>query len=401
MSNTRLLIPSRAAQQPDWTRWDDLDRVLGELARRPALVSEETTAALREELAFVARGTAFVIQAGDCAELFSDSGPERIRAKATALHALGDLFESLTKLPVVRIGRFAGQYAKPRSNPWEQLPDGTRVPVYRGDAVNGAEATASARQADPHRLLRAYELAQRALVELRTAPPASGTVSAVLAPTYISHEALLLEYEHALLRSDARGGRYASSAPFLWIGERTRQPDHAHIDLAATVSNPVGVKVGPDASPADVTALLDRLNPGNQPGRLTLIVRMGAERIGVALPALLAGLGPRAAEAVWMTDPMHGNTRTTAAGQKSRVLTDVLSEVETFFIVMRAHGLHAGGLHLESAPDDVTECVLRTEDLAVDTPLPRYESACDPRLNPAQAAEVVRLAASLAVGPTA
>ncbi|GAA2264351.1 phenazine biosynthesis protein PhzC [Streptomyces atrovirens] len=401
MSNTRLLIPSRAAQQPDWTRWDDLDRVLGELARRPALVSEETTAALREELAFVARGTAFVIQAGDCAELFSDSGPERIRAKATALHALGDLFESLTKLPVVRIGRFAGQYAKPRSNPWEQLPDGTRVPVYRGDAVNGAEATASARQPDPHRLLRAYELAQRALVELRTAPPASGTVSAVLAPTYISHEALLLEYEHALLRSDARGGRYASSAPFLWIGERTRQPDHAHIDLAATVSNPVGVKVGPDASPADVTALLDRLNPGNQPGRLTLIVRMGAERIGVALPALLAGLGPRAAEAVWMTDPMHGNTRTTAAGQKSRVLTDVLSEVETFFTVMRAHGLHAGGLHLESAPDDVTECVLRTEDLAVDTPLPRYESACDPRLNPAQAAEVVRLAASLAVGPTA
>ncbi|MFB9463410.1 3-deoxy-7-phosphoheptulonate synthase [Streptomyces cinereospinus] len=401
MSNTRLLIPSRAAQQPDWTRWDDLDRVLGELARRPALVSEETTAALREELAFVARGTAFVIQAGDCAELFSDSGPERIRAKATALHALGDLFESLTKIPVVRIGRLAGQYAKPRSNSWEELPDGTRVPVYRGDAVNGAEATASARQPDPHRLLRAYELAQRALAELRTAPPRSGSMTAVLAPTYISHEALLLEYEHALLRADARGGRYASSAPFLWIGERTRQPDHAHIDLAATVSNPIGVKVGPDASPADVTALLDRLNPANQPGRLTLIVRMGAERIGTALPALLGGLGPRAAEAVWMTDPMHGNTRTTAAGQKSRVLTDILTEVETFFGVMSAHGLHAGGLHLESAPDDVTECVLRTEDLAVDTPLPRYESACDPRLNPAQAEEVVRLAASLAVGRAA
>ncbi|MEU1055479.1 3-deoxy-7-phosphoheptulonate synthase [Streptomyces sp. NPDC005876] len=401
MSHTRLLIQSRAAQQPDWTRWNDLDRVLGELAGRPALVSEETTAALREELAFVARGTAFVIQSGDCAELFSDSTPERVRAKATALHALGDLFESLTKIPVVRVGRLAGQYAKPRSQPWEPLPDGTRVPVYRGDAVNGAEATASARQPDPHRLLTAYELARRALAELRTAPPDSGSVTAVLAPTYTSHEALLLEYEHALLRDDTRGGRYASSAPFLWIGERTRQPDHAHVDLAATVSNPVGVKVGPDASPAEVTALLDRLNPGNEPGRLTLIVRMGAERIGTALPALLGGLGPRAAEAIWMTDPMHGNTRVTAAGQKSRVLTEILAEVETFFSVMRAHGLHAGGLHLESAPDDVTECVARAADLAVGTPLPRYESGCDPRLNPAQAEEVVRLAASLAVGGAA
>ncbi|MEV5727953.1 MULTISPECIES: 3-deoxy-7-phosphoheptulonate synthase [Streptomyces] len=399
MSNTRLLIPSRAVQQPDWTRWDDLDRVLAELSGRPALVSEETTAALREELAFVARGTAFVVQAGDCAELFSDSTPERIRAKATALHTLGDLFESLTKIPVVRIGRFAGQYAKPRSNPWEQLPDGSRVPVYRGDAVNGAEPTAAARQPDPHRLLRAYELTRQALAELRTPRPTAGTVTSVLAPTYISHEALLLEYEHALLRSDTHGGRYASSAPFLWIGERTRQPDHAHIDLAAAISNPVGVKVGPDASAADVTALLDRLNPAARPGRLTLIVRMGAQRIGTALPALLDGLGPRAAEAIWMTDPMHGNTRTTAAGQKSRVLTDVLAEVETFFTVMRAHGLHAGGLHLESAPDDVTECVARPADLDDETPLPRYESACDPRLNPAQAEEVVRLAASLAVAP--
>ncbi|CAM5595419.1 Phospho-2-dehydro-3-deoxyheptonate aldolase OS=Streptomyces glaucescens OX=1907 GN=aroH PE=3 SV=1 [Streptomyces glaucescens] len=347
----------------------------------------------------MARGTAFVVQAGDCAELFSDSTPERIRAKATALHTLGDLFESLTKIPVVRIGRFAGQYAKPRSNPWEQLPDGSRVPVYRGDAVNGAEPTAAARQPDPHRLLRAYELTRQALAELRTPRPTAGTVTSVLAPTYISHEALLLEYEHALLRSDTHGGRYASSAPFLWIGERTRQPDHAHIDLAAAISNPVGVKVGPDASAADVTALLDRLNPAARPGRLILIVRMGAQRIGTALPALLDGLGPRAAEAIWMTDPMHGNTRTTAAGQKSRVLTDVLAEVETFFTVMRAHGLHAGGLHLESAPDDVTECVARPADLDDETPLPRYESACDPRLNPAQAEEVVRLAASLAVAP--
>ncbi|MFD5315504.1 3-deoxy-7-phosphoheptulonate synthase [Streptomyces sp. NPDC127098] len=404
MSTTRLLIPTRAAQQPDWApHWGELDTVLGELTERPPLVTAGTAAALRDELAFVARGTAFVIQAGECAELFEDSTPDRVRAKATLLHGLADVFESLTKLPVVRIGRFAGQFAKPRSSPWETLPDGTVLPVYRGDAVNSVEATEVARRPDPRRLLRAYDCAGSALAELAGSddPRGTGDVRAALAPTYVSHEALLLEYEHALTRPDAAGGRYASSAHFLWIGERTRQLDHAHVELAASISNPIGVKLGPDASPADVAALLDRLNPEERPGRLTFVVRMGAEKLPKRLPALLSALGPRAAHATWITDPMHGNTRQTAARQKTRVLDDVLAEVEGFFAAMSAHGLPPGGLHLETAPDDVTECVTHEGQLHSPIPLPRYESACDPRLNPEQAEQVVRLAAELTARPAA
>ncbi|MBL1065943.1 3-deoxy-7-phosphoheptulonate synthase [Streptomyces sp. 7-21] len=401
MSTTRLLIATRAVQQPDWTRWDELDAVLGELTERPPLVSPAVPAALTEELAFVARGSAFVIQTGDCAELFADSSPERVRAKANELHRLADLFESLTKLPVVRIGRLAGQYAKPRSNSHETLPDGTVLPVYRGDAVNSAEATEAARQPDPQRLLAAYDHARQALDTLATHYPArpgdaSGqAVRAALAPTYTSHEALLLEYEHALTRADERGGRYGSSAPFLWIGERTRQLDHAHVEYAAAISNPVGVKIGPRTEPSEVASLIERLNPAGQPGRLALIVRMGAASLPHRLPPLLSALGPLASRAIWLIDPMHGNTKTNAAGQKTRVLDDVLAETEAFFAALGAHGLPPGGLHLETAPDDVTECVAHGEDLDDEAPLPRYESACDPRLSPAQSERVVRLAASL------
>ncbi len=390
-----------AAHQPVWAEPLAVPGVLAELGGRHPLVEPSECHALRHELAEVTEGRAFVVQGGDCAEPFADARGQRIRAKASQLEGLADLFEAATVVPVVRIGRFAGQYAKPRSQPTEVLPDGRVLPVFFGEAVNGPEPDERARRTDVKRLLAAYDHAIEALDSLflnRFLPIVTDSGRAAYAPTYVSHEALLLEYEQALVRPDPRGGWYASSAHLVWIGERTRALDGAHVAFAESITNPVGVKVGPTATVDDVAELVDRL--GTVPGRLTLVVRMGAETIRERLPILLDGLGDRARRVAWLSDPMHGNTRRTAAGQKTRVLSELCAEVREFFQALTERGLHPGGLHLELTPDTVTECVDAVSALDDPHPLPRYESTCDPRLNGFQAEAVVRLAAGLAVHET-
>jgi 3-deoxy-7-phosphoheptulonate synthase len=384
-----------ADHQPAWATPEALPGVLAELRGRHPLVEADACHALLSELRLVAAGRQFVLQGGDCAEPFADAFGRRTQAKAYQLAQLADTFEGLTDTPVVRIGRFAGQYAKPRSSPYENLPDGTVIPVFRGEAVNGPAPTRAARRADVRRLLAAYDHAAAALDSLffnRFLPVVGDGGQTIYAPAYVSHEALLLDYERALLRPDQRGGRYASSAHLVWIGERTRRLDGAHLDFAESINNPVGVKVGPGATAVEIAGVIGRL--AGEPGRLSLIVRMGARAIGDRFPALLDALGDRARRAVWLSDPMHGNTRRSATGQKTRVLTEMLAEVDGFFAALTARGLHPGGLHLELTPDPVTECVADLAALAEPTSLLRYESTCDPRLDHAQADAVVRSAAA-------
>jgi 3-deoxy-7-phosphoheptulonate synthase len=388
-----------AAQQP---RWDDpavLDDVIAQLRGRPPLVTAASCDALQRELAAAARGDAVVVQAGDCAEPFADSVPERVAAKADLLALLADRVELSTGLPTVRVGRFAGQYAKPRSQDTEVLADGTVLPVYRGDAVNRPDPLPEARACDARRLLAAYDHSARALAEILPAD--------VLAPldagsgpycmTYASHEALLLDYEEALVRPHRGGGAYGSSGHLLWIGERTRDPAGAHVAFAERITNPVAVKIGPTAGGAEVAALVARLTVGHPPGRLCLVIRMGADRAGFELPRLLREMGPAARHALWLCDPMHGNTRLNDHGQKTRLLADVVKEVRTFCSVLGEAGLPVGGLHLETTPDPVVECVDDAADLRLR--LDHYTSTCDPRLNPGQAVAVVDAALEAGLAP--
>ena len=369
MTNTLVL---RAAQQPDWPSMDELAAVAAELIARPGLVTAADTHRLWAELGRAAAGEAFVLQAGDCAERFVDSAEQTVAAKAAYLEALGGSLTGITSLPSVHIGRIAGQYAKPRSSDTEFVL-GRELAVYRGDAVNSADPTELARIPETGRLLRAYDHAASALATLRDFS------------VYTSHEALLLDFEEALVRQDeVTGGYYGSSAHLLWIGERTRQLDSAHVAFAERIDNPVAVKVGPTTTPDDVAELADRLADGHEPGRLTFISRMGADAVADRLPALLAATRHLAGEVLWLCDPMHGNTCRTAGGEKTRVLADVARETSGFFRAVRAAGFPPGGLHLELTHEDVTECVYEADDLLRTEPLPRYSSACDPRLNPEQ-----------------
>lgn len=392
MTDTAKASALPARQQPRWAAGTDVRSVVERLRARRGLVSPTSCHALQRELTAVAAGAALVVQAGDCAERFADASPEAMRAKIDLLAHLADLVESSTGLPTVRVGRFAGQYAKPRSQDTERTADGRVLPVYRGDAVNAPEATAAARICDPARLLTAYDHATQALDELflgELLPPFAGP-DAPFCVTYAGHEALLLDYEEALVREDSRRGTdYGSSGHFLWIGERTRQPDGAHIAFAERISNPVGVKVGPDADGQEIASLVTRLASGRPPGRLSLIVRMGS-RITTELPRLLDRLGETAERALWLCDPMHGNTRLNAHGQKTRLVSDIIAEVHMFRSVLRERGLRMAGLHLETTPEPVVECVHRAADLR--RRLDRYTSACDPRLNARQAEAVVRAA---------
>ncbi|MBZ4322009.1 3-deoxy-7-phosphoheptulonate synthase [Streptomyces huiliensis] len=395
MSATRLLLAARARQQPEWASLDRLKQVLHALERKPPLVDASVCDDLTAELARAATGRGFALFVGECAERFAEARPETVLAKADQLHRLADGLAEATGLPVTRVGRIAGQYAKPRSHPTETLADGTVLPVYRGDAVNAPEPRPQARVADPSRLLRAYHHAETTLSTLferdlglagQTAPER----------TYAGHEALLLEFEQALVRPAPDGaGQYGSSGHFLWIGERTRQLDHEHVQFAASVGNPVGVKVGPTADPGEVAALIGALNPRRRPGRLTLIVRMGAAHVGRRLPELLDRLGAAAADVAWVCDPMHGNTRVNGAGQKTRALTDVMAETEAFVLALHRRGLPPAGLMLETAHRPVTECVATPAEAAVAEPLPHYETACDPRLDPEQARLVTAFTADL------
>lgn len=389
-----------AAQQPDWDTATGLDSVVADLRTRPALVTASSCYSLQRELAAAAAGAALVIQAGDCAERFTDATAGRMTAKLDLLTRLADQAEVATGVPVVRIGRFAGQYAKPRSQPVETTAGGRRLPVYRGDAVNSPEEDPEARVADARRMLAAYDHSAKALDALflrDLLPPFGGTGHPHSVP-YASHEALLLDYEHALVREDdLQGGDYGSSGHLLWIGERTRAVDGAHIAFAEAITNPVGVKIGADAGARDVATLIARLARGRAPGRLSLITRMGP-RLEQALPRLLGELGPLAGEVLWLCDPMHGNNTRNRYGQKTRVLDDVVAEVAACCAVLRDYGLALTGLHLETTPEPVTECVNSAAELA--GRLDNYTTVCDARLNTEQATAAVAAALDAGWGAT-
>ena len=427
-----------AAQQPDWPDPAAVAAVTREIARIPPLVFAGECDNLKDRLAAVARGEAFVLQGGDCAETFEGSTADAIRGKLRTLLQMAVILTYAASVPVVKIGRLAGQFAKPRSSATETR-DGTELPAYRGDAINGLEFTAEARTLDPQRMLRAchYSAAtlnlcraftQGGYADLRqvhawntdfvAASPAGQRYEALAAEIdraltfmhaggtdpaafrtvefYSSHEALLLEYERAMTRIDSRTGLpYDTSAHFPWIGERTRALDGAHVEFFRHVRNPVGVKLGPSTTPQDALALAEALNPDNEPGRLTFITRMGASRIRSGLPPVVAKVTASGAQVAWVCDPMHGNTTETPGGRKTRHVEDILAEVTGFFEVHRALGTHPGGIHIEFTGDDVTECLGGSHDLTEDDLTDRYETACDPRLNRGQSLDLAFRVAEL------
>jgi 3-deoxy-7-phosphoheptulonate synthase len=419
------------SQQPAWPDRGRLEAVTSELAALPPLIFADECDLLRERLAAVTRGEAFVLQGGDCAETFEGATADAISAKLRTLLQMALVLTYGASVPVVKIARMAGQFGKPRSSPVE-VREGVALPAYRGDAVNGFEFTPEARTPDPGRLLRAYHVSAVTLnlcraftaggyADLRQAhawnqdfvrdSPSgeqyerlAGEIDRALAfmracgtdpqelrsvELYSSHEALLLDYEHALTRTDSRTGLlYDGSAHFLWIGERTRTSGEAHIEFARAIRNPIGVKLGPAATPGDVRALTRALNPADTPGRLTFITRMGAARVREVLPALIRAVMKAGTPVAWICDPMHGNTFESASGHKTRRFDDILDEVHGFFEVHRALGTHPGGIHIEFTGDNVTECTGGSHDIAEDDLDQRYETVCDPRLNRSQSLDL-------------
>ncbi|GHE79575.1 phospho-2-dehydro-3-deoxyheptonate aldolase [Streptomyces longispororuber] len=395
-SGADVLLTPVEHQQPYWPDPGRLADVVSTLDGLPALVQPDECDALRLRLADVARGEAFLLQGGDCAELFASPLIEPTRNKLRCLADMASVLRSGSGLPCLTVGRIAGQYAKPRSSGAETRGD-RALPVYRGDAVNDLRFDTEARTPDPGRLLAAYRAANRVLSDIRRLRTRGRALFADLGGDFFtSHEALLLPYETALTRNDPSSGRsYGLSGHLLWIGERTRQPDGPHVALMAGIRNPVAVKIGPTTTRADIAELVELLDPHREPGRLTFIARLGANAVHDLLPPLVDEVLDRGSPAVWVCDPMHGNTRTTADGIKTRRFETIWAEVRGFIEVHRALGTHPGGLHLELTSRDVTECTdehgpVRERDLAR-----RYESACDPRLNGDQALELARLTAPL------
>ncbi|MFC0041699.1 class II 3-deoxy-7-phosphoheptulonate synthase [Actinomadura rayongensis] len=427
-----------ALQQPQWDDPAEVRAVVEELAQLPPLVFAGECDQLRARLGDVARGEAFVLQGGDCAETFAGSNADAVRNKLKTLLQMAVVLTYAASVPVVKMGRMAGQFAKPRSKPMEAR-DGVELPAYRGDMVNGLEFTPEARRNDPRRLLRAYHASAVTLnlcraftkggyADLRQVhrwnqdfvaqSPAgrryerlAGEIDRALTfmkacganpdefhgvEFYSSHEALLLEYERALTRVDSLSGLpYDVSAHFLWIGERTRQLDGAHVDFLSRIRNPIGVKLGPTTSPDDALALIEKLNPEGEPGRLTFVTRMGAGKIRDALPPLIEKVRQSGAPVAWICDPMHGNTFEAPSGHKTRRVDDVLDEVAGFFEVHRALGTHPGGIHIEFTGDDVTECVGGGHPIVEGDLHQRYETACDPRLNRGQSLDLAFMVAEL------
>ncbi len=425
-----------AAQQPPWPDRAALAAVTGELAMLPPLVIASECDLLTERLAAVTRGEAFVLQGGDCAETFAGATADAVRAKLQTLLQMAVVLTYGASIPVVKIGRMAGQFAKPRSQPAERR-DGIELPAYRGDAVNGFDFTPEARTLDPGRLLQAYHCSavtlnlcrafttggyadlhqvhawnqdfviqspsgqryERLAHEIDMALAfmrACGTDPDELRSVefFSSHEALLLDYEHALTRTDSRTGLpYDTSAHFLWIGERTRALPGAHVEFASGIRNPIGVKVGPDATPAGLLALIRKLSPDGQPGRLTLITRLGTRAVRDLLPPLIRAVSAEGIPVAWVCDPMHGNTFEAPSGHKTRRFSDVLDEVQGFFEVHRSLGTHPGGIHIEFTGDNVTECVGGSHEIVTGDLHRRYETACDPRLNRSQSLDLAFMVA--------
>ena len=365
--------PHRALQQPAWEHDPRLPKVRRELAARPALVSATDVRRLRAALARVARGEAHVVVAGDCAEDPAECTGGYVARKAGLLEALAGTLKMVTHTPVLRVGRIAGQFAKPRSRPTETVA-GRELPSFRGHLVNGPEP--DAREPDPTRMLTCYDAAAAAL-DLLTATAAPDL------PPWTGHEALVLDYELPLVREDGRGGLMLGSTHWPWIGERTRQPDGAHVALLSSVSNPVACKVGPACEVSELLELCARLDPRREPGRLTLVARMGAGRVAERLPGLVRAVRAAGHPVIWLTDPMHGNTVTTPDGLKTRYVETVATEITAFQQAVRAAGGIAGGVHLETTPDEVTECVPNAAAAA--SVAEKYTTFCDPRLNPGQA----------------
>ncbi|WP_406295808.1 3-deoxy-7-phosphoheptulonate synthase class II [Embleya sp. NBC_00888] len=427
-----------AAQQPEWPDNEALGSALADLRSYPPLVFAGECDQLRGRLASVAKGEAFLLQGGDCAETFVGNTADAIKNKLKTLLQMAVVLTYAASVPVVKVGRMAGQYSKPRSSGMETR-DGVTLPSYRGDAVNELAFTEAARTPDPERLKRMYHSSSATLNLVRAfttggyadlrqvhawnqdfvALSPSGERYERLAAEidgamrfmhacgtdpeefrtvefYASHEALILDYEDALTRVDSRtGDLYDVSGHMVWIGERTRQLDGAHVEFASRIRNPIGVKLGPTTSPEDALALIDKLDPNREPGRLTFIVRMGAGKVRDNLPALVEKVAAAGAHPVWVSDPMHGNTFEASSGHKTRSFDDVLDEVKGFFEVHRALGTHPGGIHVELTGDDVTECVGGGDEIFVDDLHQRYETACDPRLNRSQSLDLAFLVAEM------
>ncbi len=427
-----------AAQQPPWPDSGEVDRAIAQLRSLPPLVFAGEADQLTARLAQAARGEAFVLTGGDCAETFEANTADSIRARLKTVLQMSVVLTYAASLPVVKMGRLAGQYFKPRSNTIETR-DGVELTSYLGDAVNALAFDPEARRPDPQRLVQAYHASAAALnlvraftqggyADLRQVHAwnqdfvrdstagqrydelaahidralafmqACGTdpIEFERVEFYAAHEALSMDYERALTRVDSRTGKlYDVSGHFLWIGERTRQLDGAHIHFASTISNPIGMKVGPTASPDQVVEAAQILNPDRIPGRLSLITRMGAQQVREVLPSIVQKVDASGIPVVWVCDPMHGNTREAASGHKTRLFDDVIAEVEGYFEVHRNLGTFPGGIHIELTGDDVTECVGGTGGVAEADLHQRYETACDPRLNREQSLELAFLVADM------
>ncbi|MBY4678659.1 class II 3-deoxy-7-phosphoheptulonate synthase [Marinobacterium arenosum] len=426
-------------QQPTYPDATALKDVEHQLRKLPPLVFAGEIRSLREQLANVAEGRAFLLQGGDCAESFAEFSADKIRDTFKILLQMAVVMTFAGSSPVVKIGRMAGQFAKPRSADTETI-EGVELPSYRGDIINDNEFTAEARAADPQRMLRAYHQAastqnllrafaqggladlhqvhrwnlgfveksplgekyqhlasqiDQALAFMEACGIRANTTPQIHETTvYTSHEALLLGYEEALTRQDSlTGGWYDCSAHMLWIGDRTRQPDHAHVEFLRGVKNPIGVKVGPTTGVDDLVRLMDTLNPENIPGRLTLIARMGADKITEHLPQLVRAVKAEGRSVVWSSDPMHGNTIKASSGYKTRSVDAILREMKGFFEVHRAEGTHAGGVHFEMTGQNVTECIGGAYQITEEGLCRRYDTQCDPRLNGEQALELAFLIA--------
>ncbi|WP_327000774.1 3-deoxy-7-phosphoheptulonate synthase [Dactylosporangium sp. NBC_01737] len=385
-SQLGTLAAAPAAHQPEWQDRPAYREACRALSSAPPLVTATEVRQLREALARLVTGDALVLQLGDCAESFHECTPRHTARKLDVINRLGNRLTELTGRGVIRIGRMGGQFAKPRSQAIERHA-GLSMPPFRGHMINSEVATPAARAADPQRMVRAYEAGDRVQRLMRTYRQATGP-AAVAAGPWSSHEALVIDYESRLVRRDPdTDDRYLGSAHLPWIGERTRQPAGGHVALLASVVNPVGCKIGPAADPEDVVRMCEVLDPAREPGRLVLIPRMGRDLVQEALPPIVRAVTHAGHPVIWLSDPMHGNTVRSLTGQKTRHLTDVVTEALRFRDVVEEHGQYAAGLHIEVAADDVTECIGGS---VTDDDLRRhYTSLCDPRLNAEQATELL------------
>ncbi|HYN95855.1 MAG TPA: 3-deoxy-7-phosphoheptulonate synthase class II [Pilimelia sp.] len=425
------------AQTPPWPDQGAVDEVCSVLDNVPSIVAPYEVDQLRERLAMVCEGRAFLLQGGDCAETFVDNTESHLLANARTLLQMAVVLTYGASVPVIKVGRFAGQYTKPRSAPTDALG----LPAYRGDMINSLEPTEAARVADPQRMIRAYANSAAAMNMMRAylgggmadlhavhdwnkdfvRISAAGERYEAIAreidralafiqacgmtdddalhsvTLYCSHEALMLEYDRSLTRV-AGGKAYGLSGHFLWVGERTRQLDGAHLDFISRIANPVGVKIGPSTTPDTAIEMCERLNPENVPGRLTLISRMGNHKVRDALPPIVEKVTAAGHKVVWQCDPMHGNTHESSNGYKTRHFDRIVDEVLGYFEVHRELDTHPGGLHVELTGEDVTECLGGAQAIQ-DVHLPdRYETACDPRLNTQQSLELAFLVAEMLRG---